>query len=258
MNKENESMGKSQKEEPIGENPFASDNRVFRLKKISCPSCGGAVEINKGEELATCPFCRNQFSIAKENPDFTIDREVLVKYNGNNSEVEVPSGVRAIAISAFQNQSTLKKIVLPEGVSELQGNNFQGCSNLETVILPDSLENIPQMIFTGCVSLKSIDLPKNLKNIGAGAFSDCKNLTSIEIPPMVESVDINAVFFGCESLETIFSYENTRFKRGYIQGCDSLSSINVLDSKTGEMVSKKRVVLEEFTSYKIVEDVAND
>ncbi|MCL2157557.1 MAG: leucine-rich repeat domain-containing protein [Methanobrevibacter sp.] len=255
MDNENDILRKFQKDEPIGENVLTSDNKVFRLKKISCPSCGGAVEVNKGEESATCPFCHNQFSIAKESPDFTIDREILVKYNGNKSEVQVPFGVRAIGTAAFQNQSTLRKIVLPEGVTELQGNNFHGCSNLETVILPNSLENIPQMTFAGCASLKSIDLPKNLKTIGAGAFGDCKNLTSIEIPPMVESVDINGVFFGCESLETISSYENTRFKRGYIQGCDSLSSINVLDSKTGKVISKKRVLLEEFTSYKTIEDV---
>ncbi|MCL2115958.1 MAG: leucine-rich repeat domain-containing protein [Methanobrevibacter sp.] len=214
------------------------------MNEVTCPSCSGIVEVSEDQVLVNCPFCRNQFSVIKESLDFTIDNGVLIKYNGEDSEVEVPSGVRAIGVTAFLDKNTLRKIVLPEGLNELQ-SGFMRCSNLETVILPDSLESIPEMAFQGCISLKSLVLPKNLKNLGDMAFYDCKKLSSIEIPPMVESIDC-AVFFGCENLETISYYKATKFTGEHFQGCGSLSSVNVLDSKTGEIVSQKRIEEDEF------------
>ncbi|MCL2115957.1 MAG: leucine-rich repeat domain-containing protein [Methanobrevibacter sp.] len=253
MDKKNENMEKSQNTEPIGENAYTQDERDFQLNKISCPSCGGVVDITEDQDLAICPFCRHQLSVVKESLDFTIDKGVLMKYNGESREVEVPSGVRAISNTAFFSQNTLRKIVLPEGLNELQGG-FYGCSNLETVILPDSIENFPPSTFHGCISLKSVVLPKNLKNLGMNAFYDCLKLTSIEIPPMVESVE-TGIFMNCESLETIFCYENTEFGKDYnFIGCDSLVSINVLDSKTRETVSTKRIVQAEFGNFKIIEE----
>ncbi|MCL2157556.1 MAG: leucine-rich repeat domain-containing protein [Methanobrevibacter sp.] len=214
------------------------------MKEVTCPSCSGVVEVGDDEILVNCPFCRNQFSVIRESLDFTIDKGVLIKYNGEDSEVEVPSGVTSIGVTAFLDKNTLSKIVLPEGVTELQ-SGFMRCSNLETIILPNSLEIIPQMAFQGCISLKSLVLPKNLKSLGEMAFYDCKKLSSIEIPPMVETVDC-AAFFGCESLETISYYKTTKFTGEHFQGCGSLSLVNVLDSKTGKIVSQKRIEEDEY------------
>ena len=222
------------------ENTSAPNNKVFRLNKISCPSCGAAVNIEEGEILVNCPFCRNQFKVIEESPDFTIDRGVLVKYNGKNREVEVPSNVTAIGILAFYQQSTLTKIILPEGVNELQGTFFN-CSNLETIILPESLENIPNNTFSGCINLKSVDLPKNLKFLGELAFHNCKSISSIEIPPKVESLETTA-FMDCKSLKTISYYEQTKINGEYFVGCENLKSLNMLDKKTNEIISKKRII----------------
>jgi hypothetical protein len=85
-------------------------------------------------------------------------------------------------------------------------------------------------------------LPKNLISLGELAFYNCKSLTSIEIPPKVISVE-KTVFMGCESLKTIFCYENTKLRGDYFVGCDSLTSLSILDSKTGEVLSEKRIVM---------------
>ena len=218
------------------------------MKEVSCPSCSGVVEVNEDQVLVNCPFCRNQFSVIKESGDFFVDNGFLIKYNGGKSEVEVPFGVKSISPVAFQD-NTITKIVLPEGIEHWA---FAGNNSLETIILPDSMENIPFSAFMACVSLKSILLPKNIKNIGERAFEDCIKLSSIEIPPMVEIVNSN-VFMGCESLETITCYENTKFT-GDDFFCESLSSINVLDSETGELISTKRVVDSEDDDTKVIED----
>ena len=235
--------------EPIQENAHVQNNKVFQLNKISCSSCGATVNIEEGQTLVTCPFCRNQFQVIEESPDFTIDRGVLVKYNGEDREVEVPNGVNAIGILAFHQQSTLTKIILPEGVNELQGLFFN-CSNLETIILPDSLENIPSNAFTNCVSLNSILLPKNLKFLGDLAFYNCKSLTSIEIPINVESLEATT-FMDCENLKTISYYEQTKINGDYFVGCDNLISLNMLDSETKEIISEKKIIKSQNGYYEI-------
>jgi len=256
MEKENENMEISQNTEISQENTTNQDDINIQLNKVSCPSCGGVVDITEDQDLAICPYCRHQLSVVKESLDFTIDRGVLYKYSGESREVEVPTNVRAIGIAAFVQQNTITKIILHEGINEIQGG-FYGCSNLETVIFPETLENFPPNIFQGCISLKSVTLPKNLKNLGMNAFLDCRKLTTIEIPPNVNLIETGMnTFMNCESLETIYCYENTKFgKDYYFVGCDSLTSIIVLDSKTGETISTKKIVKSEYGDFsEIVEE----
>jgi DNA-directed RNA polymerase subunit RPC12/RpoP len=257
MDKENENMEMFQNEESIQESANTQEDRDFQLNKVSCPSCGGVVDITEDQDLATCPFCRHKLSVVKESLDLTIDRGVLIKYSSEDREVIIPPGIRAIGNTAFFQQNTITKIVLPEGLNELQGG-FYGCTNLETVILPESLENFPPSTFQGCVSLKSVNLHKKIKNLGIHVFYDCRKLSSIEIPSMVGFLS-GGEFTNCENLETIICYENTKFGKDYIfVGCDNLSSINVLDSQTGETISKKRVVQAEYGDHKVIEDDGND
>ncbi|MDR2967568.1 MAG: leucine-rich repeat protein [Methanobacteriaceae archaeon] len=236
----NAQSNEEKKSELFQENTEIQKNKVIHLNKISCTSCGAPVDIEEGQVLVTCPFCRNQFKVIEESPDFSIDRGVLLKYSGENREVNVPHGVTAIGILAFSQQSTLTKIILPEGVTELQGLFFN-CTNLEKIILPESLENIPNNTFSGCVSLKSIDLPKNLKFLGEMAFHNCKSLTSIEIPPKVEYLETLA-FMDCDNLKTISYYDQTKIKGEYFVGCHNLISLNMLDSETNEIISKKKII----------------
>ena len=223
--------------------------------KVSCFTCGGSINIEEGQVLVICPLCGNQFSVIKESPDFVIEGNVLVKYCGESREVEVPHGIKVIGVQAFMQQSTLTKITFPEGVTELQGTFFN-CNNLETVIFPNSLEHIPDLAFFGCISLKTVVLPPNLKSLGRLAFHDCRSLVSIEIPPTVSSVEMTT-FYNCESLETISYYEHTKLEGDCCGDCDSLVSLNMLDSKTKEIISKKRIIKHE-NGYLKIENVFDE
>ncbi len=48
--------------------------------------------------------------------DFEINNGILEKYNGNDTEVIVPDGVKEIALFAFKNCSSLTSIGLPESL----------------------------------------------------------------------------------------------------------------------------------------------
>ena len=231
---------KQEEQEEPQEITFVQNTEVISLNKISCPKCGASISIEEGQDFVTCQFCRYQSKVTMESPDFAIDRGVLLKYSGKNREVEVPFGVRAIGILAFHQQNTLTKIVLPEGVDELQGS-FYNCSSLETIILPDSLETIPPSTFTNCVSLETVVLPRNLRFLGELAFYKCISLVAIVIPPKVKFFDAT-VFMDCKSLETIYCYGQTKIIGDYFVGCDSLIALHILDDKTGQIMSTRRIV----------------
>lgn len=47
------------------------------MKKMQCESCGGQLEINEGEEYATCPFCKTKYKLNEEkNVYFRLDDDV--------------------------------------------------------------------------------------------------------------------------------------------------------------------------------------
>jgi hypothetical protein len=80
--------------------------------------------------------------------------------------------------------------------------------------------------------------------LGDLAFYKCKSLSSIEIPPNVASVE-KTVFLDCENLKTISYYENTKLNGDYFVGCDSLTTLNILDAKTGKVISEKKIIKSE-------------
>ena len=68
--------------------------------------------------------------------DFVIKKGVLKKYNGTDTEVVVPDGVKKIGMSAFENCSSLTGITLPESLKYIDWYAFQGCTNLTEIKIP--------------------------------------------------------------------------------------------------------------------------
>ena len=100
----------------------------------------------------------------------------IMSYSGSDEEVEIPAMIGDyntvyIGPGAFQDNTTIKKVVIPEGVTEIQGNAFSGCTNLEEVVLPDTLNFIYQNVFRYCPNLKDVVLPESVSYVGFGAYS---------------------------------------------------------------------------------------
>ena len=90
--------------------------------------------------LAAMLLCLGAFA-EEDLPEFTIEGDVLVKYNGNGGVVTVPDGIADIAASAFES-SYVTKVILPNTVKHLGSYCFLSCRELEEIILPASVENI--------------------------------------------------------------------------------------------------------------------
>ena len=162
--------------------------------------------------------------------DFTYEIENGVacvrKYNGSSSSVTVPSKVdydgvtykvRSIHSKAFQDCTTIRKIVLPETLSKLGVSAFANCTSLNSITINSDIQDIysvdsvflnvgtnsdyldvvfgptvtviPARIFGSTYSkttgyyphVTSVTIPDSVTAIGSSAFSHCYDLKTIRI-----------------------------------------------------------------------------
>lgn len=71
----------------------------------------------------------------------------LVKYNGTDSHVTVPSRIDIIADWAFENNQSIEEVTIKHGVKKVGWFAFQGCTNLKTITIPKSVTEIGQYAF---------------------------------------------------------------------------------------------------------------
>lgn len=67
---------------------------------------------------------------------FEIKNGVLKKYNGTDTTVIIPNGVKVIGECAFAKCELLKEIIIPDSVKKIGGSAFSYCSLLTDVTLP--------------------------------------------------------------------------------------------------------------------------
>lgn len=114
------------------------------------------------------------------------------------TKVVIPSGVTSIGYKAFDGCSALVSIVIPDTVTTIGGTAFQSCTALTDITLPSGITTIEDFTFFNCTALPSITIPDGVTSIGELAFAHCE-FTSIVIPSSVTTIGSQA-FFNCSNL----------------------------------------------------------
>lgn len=83
---------------------------------------------------------------------YSDDTAVIVKYNGKDAVLQIPSEIDGYPVIALENKSLFK-------------NN-----DMTELILPDSLEIVGNFAAMYCEKLEKVTFGKNIKNIGVSAF----------------------------------------------------------------------------------------
>ena len=165
--------------------------------------------------------------------DLIIEGESLVSYIGDAEEVRVPEGITEIGRGAFQNNKTIKKVILPDEVITIGAYAFAGCSSLESINMPKKVEVIGDKAFYGCGSLSgSLLLPDHLVSIGASAFYNCTSLTgNLNIPDSITSIGKSA-FFNCKGYNgtLCLSAKLTQIEESAFNGCKFTGTLNLPES----------------------------
>lgn len=132
--------------------------------------------------------------------------------------------VTAIGEAAFQENTTLEKIVIPEGVESIGDMAFYDCENLSDITIPSTVQDFGMMAFIESAWLNNkvadnhyvvvndvlvsanyvvgtATVPDGVKRIGSGAFAGAL-VFSVKIPDSVTQIDTGA-FMLCMALYRI-------------------------------------------------------
>lgn len=116
---------------------------------------------------------------AKKSGDFvytvTDGEAEITTYTGTESELAIPSEfdgvpVKSIGGQAFDENSSLKSVIIPDSVIKIGVSAFYNCGALENVIIGNSVTCIDGCVFYCCYNLKNITFPDSLRSIGHLAF----------------------------------------------------------------------------------------
>ena len=179
---------------------------------------------------------------------FEIYDGVLVKYNGNDPDVEVPDGVKEIK-SVFLGNTNLKTVKIPPSVTEIWPNAFKSCSKLTDITISSDLTVLGDSVFKGCNSLADKDgfvivndvlfdyygpggdiiIPGNIKTISGSAFLYNSKVTKVKIPSGVDDIRMFA-FSNCTNLKSIELPEGLRrIGMSTFYDCGNLEKIDLPD-----------------------------
>lgn len=185
----------------------------------------------------------SEFSITKSG--------VLKSYNGKDSSVVIPEGVKKIGSMAFYMNSGIKSVTIPGCVTEIGESAFSNCKALKkVVVLSGKPISICDYAFVDCRKLTVVELPEKIKSISDTAFKGCDGLadeqgniiirgtlcshigtnTEVIIKDGIQSIAAEA-FKWCDSVERIVIPEGVTSIGAYaFCGCSNLKTISIPDS----------------------------
>lgn len=109
--------------------------------------------------------------------EFVISNNILVSYNGVESHVIIPDGVKKIADGAFWSIDYIEAVDIPASVTQIGANAFWSCAGLKYINAEEGLKIIGDTAFWSCPSLKDVNLPESVSIISDNAFGNCNALT---------------------------------------------------------------------------------
>lgn len=117
--------------------------------------------------------------------------------------------IEGIGTEAFKN-GTFNEVNIPSGIKNISSSAFENCSNLTTINFGGNLVNIADLAFSNCTNLKTINLPLGFESLGSKSFYNCSALERIEIPETVQYIGAGA-FAGCDNLDIVVAEGNNNF-----------------------------------------------
>lgn len=236
-------------------------NSLQKIGSYAFYGCSSLTSVNIPSSVTTIGYCcfngcdkLSTIKVSPANPYFSTDGKAI--FNKDKTVLytaipvtsyNIPSTVRKLGSSAFNDQKDMTSATLPEGLVSIGSYAFSGCSKLEHLVIPSTVDSIGNHAFNGCSALqqinipqgikkladavlsgtgiKTLDIPSSVNHIGMAAFSNCESLQSIKLPKGLTVLN-TSLFYGCKQLSDI-QIPSTVKTIGYkaFCGCDSLQNI---------------------------------
>lgn len=133
---------------------------------------------------------------ATSTPSYKVTGIDISALEGNDfTAVVLPSTLRFIGESAFENCDNLTAITVPAGVKTIDPYAFSYCNLLASATLPDSATDLGTHLFRSSTMLKSVRLPAGLKDLPNSIFNNCTALKNVKLPSTLQTIS-RAAFMG--------------------------------------------------------------
>ena len=111
---------------------------------------------------------------------------------GSVTNIDIPSGTRAINSYKFYGCTSLSSVTIPSSVMGISDAAFSGCTSLTSITIPDSVMGISTSTFRGCSNLSAATIGSGCTYIRNSAFQNCSKLIIVKIyaetPPTLGSI----------------------------------------------------------------------
>lgn len=139
---------------------------------------------------------------AASEDDFAVSEGVLTKYNGSDTSIEIPMGVRAIGPGAFEG-SGIETVTIPDYIEIIGDAAFHNCKNLREVNIKSGVNSIGNSAFASCDKLSIANIPDSVNRLGYGVFADDTSLKSISLGPDSKFFFNDGALYNKDSTELI-------------------------------------------------------
>lgn len=150
----------------------------------------------------------------------------IVKYNGSNGEIEIPSEidgypVTEIGAAAFWGKET-KDLIIPTSITRIGERAFEYCKITDSLVLPEN-STIAYEAFSDARGLpEAITIPAGVV-VEEEAFSYCDTITKAVIGPGV--LVRSRAFIYCDGLQEVFCGEGSHLEKKAFEYCAELTRV---------------------------------
>ena len=119
--------------------------------------------------------------------------------------MSLPKTLKTIGKYALSDCDALNNVVIPESVETVDVAAFQNDSSLKSIVVPDGA-TVGMAAFRNCTALESAVFPKKMGGMGTEIFSGCKSLKKLTInntEKVIQFIASNSSLYNCP-LEEIF------------------------------------------------------
>ena len=235
----------------VGANAFADCISLKEAMLISATNIGDSA-FDNCQQLESVTLSRKLTVIGgfafRDTPwldaqtdDFVmIGKGLLIRYNGNDSEVQIPYGTTMIT-DAFADNYFVENVIVPETVIQIGANAFRDAVSLHNISLPPFLTTIAGNAFNGCRSLEAIELPSGVKSLGGSAFANCNTLERFVIPEAVTSLP-GSLFANCPKLsEVIIPASVTKIDKNAFNGSPNVKPSVAYGSEAESLLTEYEI-----------------